>query len=129
LRSLGEEQTIYLNGRPIAREVRRSREGFEVELGADLLRPGTNGVAVVAGPMRGSGERNERERSNPGLIRFTTPSGAWKRSRFNGVAQLIVQSTGKPGEITVTAGSPGLSPALGKIQAEPAPLRPAAASR
>ena len=129
LRSLGEEQTIYLNGRPIAREVRRSREGFEVELGADLLRPGTNGVAVVAGPMRGSGERNERERSNPGLIRFTTPSGAWKRSLFNGLAQLIVQSTGKPGEITVTAGSPGLSPALGKIQAEPAPLRPAVASR
>ncbi len=41
--------------------------------------------------------------------------GVWKRSLFNGLAQIIVQSTGTPGEITLIARSPGLKDAVIKI--------------
>jgi beta-galactosidase len=45
-------------------------------------------------------------------------NGGWKRSLFNGLAQIIVRSTGQPGEITLTATSTGLSPAALKIAAQ-----------
>jgi beta-galactosidase len=38
-----------------------------------------------------------------------TPSSLWKRKAFNGLAQVIVQSEGKPGEVILKANSPGLS--------------------
>jgi beta-galactosidase len=44
---------------------------------------------------------------------------------FNGLAQVIVQSTGQPGEITLTARSPGLSEAVRELRAQPAERRPA----
>ena len=129
LRSLGEQQSVYVNGRPVARDVSRSREGVEVGLPEDCFRAGTNVVVVVATPTPGMGSGNGPERGNPGLIRFTTPPGNWGRSLFNGLAQLIVQSTGTPGEIIVTARSPGLSSARLTLQAQPAPMRPRVASR
>jgi beta-galactosidase len=59
------------------------------------------------------------------LIRLTTPAGNWKRNRFSGLAQVIVQSTGQPGEIALTAKSQGVTDGRLKIQAEPAALRAA----
>jgi beta-galactosidase len=53
----------------------------------------------------------------------------WLRSAFNGLAQIIVQSARQPGEIVLTAKSRGLSQATLKIEAQPAPLRPAVAVR
>ena len=52
-------------------------------------------------------------------------AGDWKRSVFNGLAQVLVQSTGPPGEITLTASASGLSNAVTHIQMQPARLRPA----
>jgi beta-galactosidase len=46
-------------------------------------------------------------------------AGGWKRSLFNGLAQVIVRSAGQPGEITLTAASKDLSPAVLKIRANP----------
>jgi beta-galactosidase len=46
----------------------------------------------------------------------------WKRSLFNGLAQVIVQSTRAPGEITLTATSPGLSSSVLKLNTQPAAL-------
>ena len=54
---------------------------------------------------------------------------AWKRSVFNGLAQVIVQSTGQPGEITLTATSSGLSQGVLKLQTQSVPLRPAVTVR
>lgn len=45
-------------------------------------------------------------------------NGGWKRSLFNGLAQIIVRSTGQPGEITLTAKSTGLAPAALKLAAQ-----------
>jgi beta-galactosidase len=45
--------------------------------------------------------------------------GIWKRSLFNGLAQIIVQSTGETGEIVLVAKSPGLKDGVFTLRAEP----------
>jgi beta-galactosidase len=54
---------------------------------------------------------------------LATSEGTWKRSLFSGLAQIIIQSTGEPGEITLSASSSGLTSGLLKLQAQPAPRR------
>ena len=58
-------------------------------------------------------------------LRIVTPASPWKRNAFNGLAQVIVQSEQKPGAITLTATSAGLSGAVLTIDAQPAVPRPA----
>ncbi len=45
---------------------------------------------------------------------------AWSRSAFNGLAQVIVQSTRTAGEIKLTASADGLTPATATITTQPA---------
>jgi beta-galactosidase len=52
-------------------------------------------------------------------------SGQWKRSLFNGLAQIIVQSTKEAGQITLTATGKDLQQTQLKIQTQPVTLRPA----
>jgi beta-galactosidase len=52
-------------------------------------------------------------------------SGQWKRSLFNGLAQIIVQSTKEAGQITLTATGKNLTQTQLKIQTQPVTLRPA----
>jgi beta-galactosidase len=52
------------------------------------------------------------------------PDKADQRSAFNGLCQLIVQSTGAPGPITVTATADGLAAATATVAAAPCPARP-----
>ena len=49
---------------------------------------------------------------------------AWSRSTFNGLAQVIVQSTRTAGEIKLTASVDGLTPATATITTQPATARP-----
>jgi len=53
------------------------------------------------------------------------PPVAWKRSVFNGLAQIIVQASREGGAIKLTARSAGLQPATILIEARPAAARPA----
>jgi beta-galactosidase len=48
----------------------------------------------------------------------------WSRSLFNGLAQVIVQSTKDAGEIKLTATADGLAPATTVVQTQPCTLRP-----
>ncbi len=50
---------------------------------------------------------------------YIAPSSTWRRSLFNGVAQVIVQTTHEPGEITLTALSASLTPATATLQSQP----------
>jgi beta-galactosidase len=52
------------------------------------------------------------------------PSPVWRRSLFNGLAQVIVQATRDVGEIKLTASAEGLAPATTVIQAKPCTPRP-----
>ncbi|MDR3401579.1 MAG: beta-galactosidase GalA, partial [Chthoniobacter sp.] len=49
---------------------------------------------------------------------------AWSRSLFNGLAEVIVQSSRNAGEIKLTASADGLTPATGAVQAAPGGVRP-----
>ncbi len=125
LRSLGEKQSVYLNGQPVAENVSRENATREISLSAAALRPGKNLITIVATPApRGRGNRGGYPGS-PGLVRMTVPPAPWQRSLFSGLAQIIVQSTGQPGEITLTAKSPGVTDGVLKLQAGQVPLRAA----
>ena len=128
LRDLGELQSVYLNGQPVAGHVSRENPSPEISLAAEAIRPGKNVIAIViAPPQTGRGNRGAPggNQGAPGLLRMTTPPVSWKRSLFNGLAQVIVQSSGQPGEITITAKSPGVADGVLKLQAQPATLRAA----
>ena len=56
--------------------------------------------------------------------RFIEPSAKWRRSLFNGLAQIIVQTTGDPGEIKLSATSAGLAPAAIVLKSSPCTPRP-----
>jgi beta-galactosidase len=58
-------------------------------------------------------------------MRAFTSAPPARRSLFNGLAQVIVQSTREPGEIRLTAKSDGLAPAESTVTARPATLRAA----
>ena len=68
----------------------------------------------------GSHEPDKYIANNPTL---STPK--WKRSVFNGFAQIIVQATDQPGRITLTAESPSLLPAKATVDTQRTKLRPA----
>lgn len=121
LRSLGEQQWVYLNGQAIAQNVARAAAGHEFKLDPALLRSGKNVIAVVATPLaggRGRGQDGQVGAGNTPTVRMVTAPDNWKRSVFNGLAQVIVQSTQQPGEITLRAGSRGMSSSESKLQAQ-----------
>jgi beta-galactosidase len=49
---------------------------------------------------------------------------AWSRSLFNGLAQIIVQSTKATGEIKLTASADGLKPVTALVATQPSAGRP-----
>jgi beta-galactosidase len=108
----------------ISRNLAKENPEQEVLLAADILRSGKNVLAIVATPQR-DGNRAGQSQSSPGLIRMAVPPPAWQRSLFNGLAQVIVQSTGEPGEIKLIAKSAGLTDGTLQITSQKATLRPA----
>ena len=114
-KSLGEMQDIYVNGHLIARDIKRDAAGQTYKLDHALLRPGKNIFALVVNPLK---KRNQWEELNtdPGMVQVIMPAPAWKRKLFNGLAQVIVQSSNEAGEVTLTARSPGLAPSVIKLE-------------
>jgi beta-galactosidase len=112
---------VYVNGRKVGGSASPSApQVFDVKA---LLHPGENVVAVAAdnygtepaGPCKGA-ELHLQE--NP-------PAAQWRRSVFNGLAEVIVQSSREAGTIKLTARSEGLDPATLLVASIPAPSRPA----
>ena len=86
-----------------------------------LLHPGDNTVAVVVSNYSESGGLNQGV-----TLRMQDKAilPEWKRSVFNGLAQVIVQSTREPGAIKLVATAEGLSPATVSVQSQPCVPRP-----
>lgn len=116
-KSLSMDQAIYINGNLIAEGIKREAQGQEFVIDHSILKKGRNIYAIVGPPLV---KRNQWEELNtdPGLVRVVTPAPAWKRSAFNGLAQVIVQSTQKPGDIILFAISPGLQQGQIRIRTE-----------
>ena len=123
-KSLCQKQSVYINGHLIAENVAREQPGQAYLLDHSILRKGKNVYAVTGPPLV---KRNQWEYLNtdPGIIQVKTPYEPWKRKLFNGLAQVIVQSEKKPGEIILTARSKGLESAEVIIRTESVQLRPA----
>ena len=121
---IDDEGWVYVNGQ-MAGESHNWQESpsFDVK---HFLHPGTNTIAVAVANGAGAGGVNK----GVTLLcqeKFELPE--WKRSVFNGLAQIIVQSARQPGEITLTATASGLSQGVLKLQTQSASLRPAVTAR
>lgn len=108
-KSIGTQQKIYLNGKLIGTPDDASpRSEFPVD--PTLLHPGNNTLLIVARPFRKKFMWDELNH-DPGVLQVVVPAAQWKRRLFNGLAQVIVEATGKPGNVVLTATSGDLIPA------------------
>ena len=87
-----------------------------------FLHVGDNVIAV--GVKNSGGQGGLKPEVNLDLVGEPTTL-QWSRSLFNGIAQIIVQSTKDAGEIKLTASADGLQPATTTVQAQPCAPRPA----
>jgi beta-galactosidase len=118
--SIGKEQHLYVNGKELATSLKEERAAFKLD--KSVLHAGKNNLTIVTVPFK---KKNSWETLNThaGTIQLTFSAPPWKRKLFNGLAQVIVQSTENKGEITLTATSPGLKEYNLKIQSVEAPRR------
>ena len=86
-----------------------------------FVHAGDNVVAVGVNNGSGSGGLNPNVTVK---VVGNTTAAPWSRSLFNGLAQIIVQSTRDAGEIKLTATADGLQAVIAPIQTVPSPGRP-----
>jgi beta-galactosidase len=110
LPTFGGKTTLWLNGRELAHALDTSAAGPALPLDPALLVAGLNRVQLIATPFDDK-KNHIPELTRLGSVRITTPAQPARRSLFNGLAQVIVQSTKEPGEIRLTAKSDGLTAA------------------
>jgi beta-galactosidase len=87
----------------------------------NFIHEGDNIIAVGVNNGQGSGGLNPNVTVNI-IGRANVPP--WSRSLFNGLAQIIVQSTRDAGEFKLTATADGLAPATATVQTQTGPMRP-----
>jgi beta-galactosidase len=123
--NIGKTEAIYINGQQIVQNSSDTDKEFKIE--PRMLRSGKNIIAIVAVPFikKNSWDYNN---TNPGTMQLIAPAAQWKRKLFNGLAEVIVQSTGEAGEIVLTATSKGLKSDVIRINAAPVVMRNAVAS-
>jgi beta-galactosidase len=110
---------VFVNGQRVG-ESRdwQSSPTFDIK---KYLHPGDNVVAVGVHNAEGSGGLT----MGVSLELVSAPvAPAWSRSLFNGLAEVIVQSTKEAGDIQLTASADGLVPATSTIQSQAVKLRP-----
>lgn len=106
-KSIGKNQFVYINGQSLAINLSDTSDKGEFKLDKKLLKQGTNEIAIVCKPLIKPNDWTEVNKS-PGQIQILSPADTWNRNLFNGLAQVIVQSTGAEGEIKLTATSQGV---------------------
>jgi beta-galactosidase len=122
-KSIVENQSVYVNGHLLASNIKRDAPNQAYRLDHKIIKSGKNEYAVVGQRFRKKQQWDEPN-TDPGLVQTISPSPQWKRSVFNGLAQVIIQSLKKPGELVLKATAEGLQQSVIKIQTEPATLRP-----
>ena len=123
-KSIGKQQSIFINGKEIGGDLNESLHGNEFLLNASELHTGDNVIAIKTTPLL-KDHSWDFINMDPGLIQIITPALQWKRKLFSGLAQVIIQSTSEDGDIIITATSNNLKTAVLKIKAIKSELRPA----
>jgi beta-galactosidase len=117
-RSIGKVQSVYINGKEMGHNLPANNDGNEFKLDQSLIHPGQNTIAIIATPLTKKHSWDVIN-TNPGLIQIMYPAEVWKRKLFNGLAQVIIQSTGGSGEIVLTATSKGIKTGEVKVNVTP----------
>ena len=124
LPTLGAKTTLWLNGHELARDIDTSKAGPALRVDPAQLVAGVNRVQLIVTPF--DDQLNHiPELTQLGSLHAYTPAPPARRSLFNGLAQVIVQSTREPGVIRLTAKSDGLAPAESTVTARLATPRAA----
>ena len=121
-KSIVENQSVYVNGHLLASNIVRDDPNQAWLLEHKIFNSGKNIYAVVGQRFRKK-QRYDEPNTDPGLVQVIYPPKQWKRKLFSGLAQVIIQSTKKVGEITFTADSPGLDPSTIIIRTEKVELK------
>jgi len=117
---IDEDGWVYVNGKSIGEAHDwQSPAVFDLK---PFLHPGENTIAIAVANWGDAGGLNKGVTLN---FQEKTVAPEWQRSVFNGLAQVIVQSTKEPGVIRLTASGDGLSPATVSVSAQPCSPRPA----
>lgn len=109
LTALGSSQSVYLNGHALYSAADPARARAAIRLDPAKLRASDNHLRIEAKPFEDRDQRESLPQLTPATLAITTPAGQWQRRAFNGLAQVIVQSTGKPGAITLKGIATGLT--------------------
>jgi beta-galactosidase len=108
LRTIGQKQLVYLNGKQIGEEMNQKTDRYTIQPDVTLLKPGNNELTFVTTPYF-LAQAWDEPNIDAGIIQLVMPTPQWKRSLFSGKAMLIVQSGTKAGQIRLTAKSAGLT--------------------
>jgi beta-galactosidase len=123
--AIGQQQSIYVNGHAVAQNLtaeQATQQGFKFD--KSWLKAGRNSLVIVSTPFVKKSVWDEPN-LNPGTVQVVVPAAAWRRKAFNGLVQVLVQSTQEPGEITLTAHSPNLKAGVLRIKSVATTPRPA----
>ncbi len=120
-KSIVENQSVYVNGHLIASNIKRDAPDQAFRLDHKIITPGRNVYAVVGKRFRKT-YRWDEPNTDPGLVQTIAPPLQWKRSVFNGLAQIIVQSTRQSGDLVLKASAEGLEKREMRIRSAAAPL-------
>ncbi len=115
LRGLGKSQTAVLNGKTLYNNLGPEQAEIEIPINTKTLKASGNQLRIEAVPYDDWGMRESVAKISPLSVRSYTPAASWQRKAFNGLAQVIVQSTGAPGTITLSASSDGLTAAKSAV--------------
>jgi beta-galactosidase len=115
-----DEGWYFVNGRFVGESHDwQAKPVFDIK---KFIHAGDNVIAVGVNNVSGQGGLNPNVSVK---IVGHAPAAPWARSLFNGLAQVIVQSTRDAGEIKLTAAADGLTPATAAVQTQPCMPRPA----
>jgi beta-galactosidase len=115
---LHPDQKIYLNGEKVTPE--EEDGNLLIRLDPARLRESNSLAYIIPTPAGGVPALADRSvnGSKWGMLRVTHPAAPWRRRVFNGWAQVIVQSTDRPGRASLTATADGLAPASVNLTVE-----------
>jgi len=116
-KSIVENQSIFVNGNLIAKNIQRDDNNQSFKLDKKILKQGLNSYAITGKRFKLKYQWDEPNK-DPGLVQMIFPAEQWSRKVFNGLAQIIVQSTKQAGEIKLKAQSKDLEPAEITIRSE-----------
>ncbi len=104
---LGEHQLVFLNGIQLNESFDSNVKDVAFNLKKEFLKPGLNKIVVLSVPFKPK-HQWDNPNKKPGVIQIISKAQNSKRKLFNGLAQVIVQTTGESGEIVLKATSDGL---------------------